>query len=168
MIRGLIETTLGQAGRAVLQFYEQHALVLGLIIVAYGILMFLSWQNLVHIYRFLVGMAAATLMDAGESSTSPRPDGGKRRRGDGQPTRERTSRPELPWQAAVDSVRFPFVSARAGLRPLRKTVAAAKSIIDERELWEHARAVAAGADVRRVAPAYRLTPPKRMEPHGKD
>jgi hypothetical protein len=161
MIRGLIDSMLGDAGRSVLQFYEQHALLFGLVIVAYGICMYLSWQNLIQIYRFLVLAAAATLK-ADPSTAQPT---GMNRRPKGRSDETDVA---LPWQQAVDSVRFPFVSPRAGLWPQRKSIAAAQKIIDPVELWEHARAVAAGVDVRRISPAYRLAAPQRTRAGGKD
>lgn len=165
MIRGLVESMIGAAGASVLQFYEAHALVLGLVIVLYGILMYLSWSNLVRIYRYLVATAAATLTPSDE------PGSQQRRRHGARASKPKTGRPgltELPWQEAVDKARFPLVSRRAGLLPMRKSIEAAKSIIDERELWEHARLVANGVDLRRIAPEYRLMGPRQVEKHGKD
>ena len=43
-----------------------------------------------------------------------------------------------------------------------------QSIVDERELLEHALAVANGADPRRIAPTYRLARPKQVAKHGKN
>jgi hypothetical protein len=154
MIRGLVESLLGEAGRTMLRFYESHALTLGLIIVAYGVLMYLSWTTLVRIYRYLVVAAAVEL-------------GQERERRSGGPKKASTL-PSLPWQAAVDSVRFPLVSREAGLLPIRKSVHAVQSIVDERELLQHALAVANGADPRRIAPTYRLARPRQVEKHGKN
>jgi hypothetical protein len=154
MIRGLVESLLGEAGRTVLRFYESHALILGLIIVAYGVLMYLAWTNLVRIYRYLVVAAAAELGQERE-----RRSGGSKKAG---------KLPPLPWQAAVDSVRFPLVARQAGLLPIRKSVHAVQSIIDERELLQHALAVANGADPRRIAPTYRLARLRQVEKHGKN
>jgi hypothetical protein len=165
MIRGLVEVMIGKAGTSVLHYYEGHALVLGLIIVLYGFLMYFSWSNLVQIYRYLVAAAAETLTCSSDPAAQPaNPNGAKR-------SRQKAPRPgmsELPWQDAVDSVRFPLVSRRSGLLPMRKSVDAARSIIDERELWEHARLVANGADLRRISPEYRLMPAKQVGTHGKD
>lgn len=171
MIRGVVEGMLGEAGRFVLRLYEQNALLLGLIIVAYGILMFLAWQNLIHIYRFLVQAAAASLAIEPEKPAAPE-DAKRHRRGvsggQARGAARRAAAVDLPWQAAVDSVRFPFVSPRAGLWPHRKSVLAVKKIVDERELWDHARAVAAGADVRNIAPVYRLASRRQTGTDGKD
>ncbi len=150
MIRGVIEAMLGEVGRSVLAFYEAHALTLSLLILAYGLLMYLSWANLVRIYRYLVVAAAQALGQAPGRAAGDGP---------GLP---------LPWQAAVDSVRFPLVARRAGLWPMRKSVRAAQAIIDERELLQHAQAVADGADLRRITPAYRLAPPRKVEGHGEN
>ncbi len=165
MIRGLVESMIGEAGTSVLGFYEAHALVLGLVIVLYGVLMYLSWSNLVRIYRYLVVAAAATLTPEVETSAPER-----RRHGAStpKPKAARPGRTELPWQEAVEKAGFPFVSRAAGLLPMRKSVEAVKAIIDERELWEHARLVANGANLRRIAPEYRLMGPRQVAKHGKD
>jgi hypothetical protein len=162
MIRGLVEAMLGQAGTSVLRYYEGHVLVLGTLIVLYGVLMWLSWNNLVGIYRRLVLAAAETLRQegasqAGNSNAAARPAGG--RRADRKTGGRKTA--DLPWQEAVDKARFPLVSRQAALLPVRKSVAAAKSIIDERELWQHAQLVANGANIRRIVPDYRLMPRKQ-------
>lgn len=164
MIRGLVEAMIGDAGASALRYYEAHALVLGLIIVVYGFVMYWSWSNLVRVYRYLVAAAAATLTPGEKTAARPH---GRSAPGSAKP-KSGHGRVELPWQAAVDSVNFPFVARRAGLLPMRKSVASARSIIDERELWEHARLVANGADVRRVAPEYRLMGPRQVEKDGKD
>lgn len=164
MIRGLIESMIGDAGTSALRFYEAHALLIGSLIVLYGVLMYLSWSNLVRIYRYLVLAAAATLTPDETAVQSRGRHGAKA-------SRPKTGRPgsaELPWEEAVASARFPLVSRRAGLLPIRKSIAAAQSIIDERELWEHAQMVARGANIRRVAPEYRLMGPRQVEKHGKD
>ena len=153
MIRGLVESMLGAVGRSVLVFYEAHVVILSLVIIAYGVLMFLAWMNLVRIYRYLVVFAAAEI----DPERKPTPGGAKRT----------AKLPTLPWQAAVDSVRFPLVSRRAGLLPMRKRVPAVQSIIDEHELLQHALAVADGADPRRISPAYRLADPKAINKHRK-
>jgi hypothetical protein len=164
MIRGLVEAMVGKAGTSVLHYYEGHALVLGLVIVLYGLLMYLSWSNLVRIYRYLVVAAAQSLTPASESAGTPARHGGSKR-----PAKAaRPGSTELPWQAAVDSARFPLVSKRVALLPVRKSVEAVKAIIDERELWEHARLVADGADIRRISPEYRLLPPKQVGSNGKN
>ncbi len=164
MIRGLVESMIGDAGASALRFYEAHALVIGLVIVLYGTLMYLSWSNVVRIYRYLVLAAAATLKPD-ETRSSRRGRHGART---AKPKIGRPGFAELPWEQAVAAARFPLVSRRSGLLPMRKSIAAVQSIIDERELWEHALLVAKGVNIRRIAPEYRLMSPKQVEKHGKN
>ena len=53
MVGPFLEAIMGDAGRAILYFYQANELIINSIILVYGLFMFLCWNNLLRIYRFL-------------------------------------------------------------------------------------------------------------------
>jgi len=54
MVRSFVEAILGEVGRQLLFAYEANAYWINWVVLAYGVIMFASWLNLVRIYRYLI------------------------------------------------------------------------------------------------------------------
>ncbi len=143
MIRALVEGMLGEFGRQVLYFYEAHALVLNLIVIAYGLIMLLSWQNLAYIYRYMVVRVARQVpLHPGLNHKSP--------------VKKIATAIPLPWQDALSASRFPLVASQVALVPVPKSAQALQKIFNQDELYQHALDVLNGADARKIQPSYKL------------
>lgn len=131
MIRAFIEMALGRWGVVVLNFYEANSLPINTIVVAYGLLLVLSWSNLFRIRRWLVAAIAYQIHE--------RPDMGPHSK-----LKRVLSEVEIPWEEAVKS-RFPFVSKQTGMWPKRTTVEALQELLSPEEMAEEALEVLAKA-----------------------
>ncbi len=143
MIRAFIEAILGESGRQILYFYEAHALSLNLIVLTYGLVMLMSWINLIRIYRYMVVLVAKQIHMHPELNRK-------------STVKKISDTVETPWQETVDAARFPLIASQIALVPVLKSVEAVKKIVDERELLSHALDVLKGADPRKVRPSYKL------------
>ena len=143
MLRPMIEAMLGEFGRQILFFYEANQLILNLIVITYGLIMFLSWSSLIRIYRHLVLLIAHQIEE--------NPDLGKKSK-----VSKIRKTVMIPWQEAVDGAWFPLVANNGGLIPTRKSIATIQRLFDEEELIKHALEVTNGESVRKIMPSYRL------------
>ncbi len=143
MIRPMIEALLGEFGRQLLYFYEANQLILNLIVLTYGLLMFLSWSTLIRIYRHLVLLIVKQIEQD--------PDLGKK----SKPAKIKNGI-EVPWQTAVDAAKFPFIANNGGVIPTLKSVNAVQKLFDVDELIKHALEVMQGTEIRKIIPSYRL------------
>lgn len=142
MLRPMIEGLLGEFGRQILYFYEANQLVLNLIVLTYGLIMFMSWSTLIRIYRHLVLLIADDI--------EKNPNLKKKSK-----VSKIKSEIEIPWQTAVDAAWFPLVANNGGIIPGRKSVAVVQKLFDEDELIAHAKEVLDGAEIRKIMPSYR-------------
>ena len=143
MLRPMIEAMLGEFGRSLLYFYEANQLLMNLIVLSYGLIMFLSWSTLIRIYRHMVLLIAKQIEDNPE--LGKKSNIGRIRKG-----------VEMPWQTAVDAAKFPLIANNGGLFPTRKTVKAVQRLFDEDELIKHALEVMGGTQIKKIMPSYRL------------
>jgi hypothetical protein len=142
MVRAMVETMLGGVGRPILSFYEAHALTLNLLALTYGLILLMSWVNLVRIYQYTVIQVAEHIHlnpDLNRKSTVKRV----------------ADAISIPWQEAVDKSHFPLIANQVAFFPAWKSVQALQKIVDEQELIEHALAVLQGADPRKIRPTYK-------------
>ena len=143
MVRGLIEMLLGDVGREMLYFYEANALVINILVLGYGFFMFYSWTNLVRIYRYLVTETAKQIhlhKDLNRKSTNKR-------------IRDTVG---VPWEKAIETSPFPFVTRLGGLIPRRKSIESLQYFLDEKEIVTQALAVLKGqANPARIMPSNR-------------
>jgi len=143
MIRPMIEALLGEFGRQILYFYEANQLIMNLIVLTYGLIMFLSWSTLIRIYRHLVLLIVKQIEE--------NPDLGKK----SKPAKISKSI-EVPWETAVDAAKFPLIANNGGVIPSRKSVKAVQKLFDEEELISHALDVMQGTEIKKIIPSYRL------------
>ena len=138
----MVEGMLGSVGRQILFFYEANALSLNLIVLTYGLLMLMAWLALTRIYRHLVVLVAKEIhlnSQINKEST----------------LKQIRSTIKIPWKVAVNAARFPIISGQTGLYPVRKSIGAVQSMLDEDELITHALAVLNGENPRKIMPSYR-------------
>jgi hypothetical protein len=153
MIREMIEVVMGGMFRSLLAFYEAHALPLNLLVLVYGLIMLMSWLNLVRIYRYLVVAVAKQIhLNPDLSADSS--------------VRKVDELVAIPWDEAVRLAPFPFVGSQVMPWPLPKSAAAVQRIVDRDELLVHALDVLNGTHPGSIMPTYnRLWRKKRAKAH---
>jgi hypothetical protein len=139
MVRIAVETLLGEVGRQILFFYEEHAFIINLIILIYGFILFFAWSNLVKIHRYLVIEIAKQIHLRGDLDKDSSP-------------KKVLKKVHIPWEKAIQMSRFPFVAKMSGLWPRRKSVAVLKQYLIEEDMAAHALAVNNGANIRKISP----------------
>ncbi|HQE17567.1 MAG TPA: hypothetical protein PK607_03620, partial [Aggregatilineales bacterium] len=88
MLYALIETYLGPIGRAMLHFYIENSLVINTLVVAYGLVIVMSWTNLVSIRKRLVGAIAAQIVQNPALNAQSK-------------VKRVLKEVDIPWQAAI-------------------------------------------------------------------
>jgi hypothetical protein len=139
MVRIAVETMLGGVGREILYFYEAHAFIINLFVLAYGFILFFAWSNLVKIHRYLVIAIAKQIHTRGDLDKDSSP-------------KKVLKKVHIPWDEAMKKSRFPFVAKMSGLWPKRKSVSVLKDILIAEDLAAHALAVNNGANIRKISP----------------
>ena len=150
MVGPFIEALMGDVGRAILYFYQDHALVINTIILIYGVFMFYSWNNLLRIYRFLIVEIAR---DAHTSEDLNRKKSNKKIR----------KIIGIPWEKAVETSPFPFIARIGAIVPKRKTVENLQLLFDEKDLADQALKALQGAKIQRMMPSTRKMLQREME-----
>lgn len=125
MIYAIIESYLGPIGRAMLHFYQTNSLAINSVVVLYGLLIVLSWTNLVSIRKRLIGSIVAQMVQSGTLHSRSK-------------VKCVLSEVDIPWQAAIDDVRFPFVARQTAFWPKRKTVEAVQELLPAEDLAQQA------------------------------
>jgi len=142
MVGPFIEALLGDVGRAILYFYRDHALIINTVVLVYGLFMFITWNNLVRIYRFLIVEMAK---EAHLSEELNRKKSNKKIR----------KIIGVPWEEAVKASPFPFIARMGALIPRRKTVENLQLLLDEKDLADKTLKALQGAKIQRMAPSTR-------------
>jgi hypothetical protein len=121
MVRALIEMALGPLGIQVLDFYLSHSLIPNSVVLAYGIFIFASWRNLAGIRMRLVSSMIGQLRAAGHLDADMKPS-------------RVLDRTTIPWEQAIEHLRFPWVARQMGLWPKRATLHNVQSLLDQEVL----------------------------------
>jgi len=116
MVRALVEMALGQLGVQVLDFYLAHSLVINGLVLAYGFVVFASWRNLVGIRKRLVGSMIHQVKESGGQYEDLK-------------VSHVLSRTSIPWQSAIQGMRFPWVARQMELWPRRATLNHVQSML---------------------------------------
>jgi hypothetical protein len=118
-----VKTRTGAWGPVLLDFYLQNAWWINSIVVAYGFLLLLSWQNLSRMSDELVGqiLEQAKRMEAGKKKSR------KHRL-------VRLSDFQLSWERAFASGKFPFVAKGSGFVIRRSNPQNIHAMISDRDL----------------------------------
>ena len=143
MIGLMVGVMLGSYGRSVLSYYEAHRVPLDAIILTYGLIMLVSWQNMLAMYRFMVVDVAKQI--------HLHPDlNGK------SSVKKVAAAISVPWQEAARKARFPLVASQIALVPVPKSAAAIQRVVNSDQVIEHALALLNGADPRKIRPSYKM------------
>ncbi len=118
-----VKSKTGVWGPALLELYFQNAGWINAIIVTYGLLLVLSWQNLSRVSDSLVDQileqAKATKVTKGTGS---------------KPKVVHLSDFQLSWEGAFSSSKFPFVAKQAGFMIRRSNLENVRALISDRDL----------------------------------
>ena len=142
MIRSFLEAMMGEYGRQILYFYEANSCVISSLIVTYGIFMFLTWNNMVRVYRYLI-IEVAKLVHLDENLS---------RKSTNKRVRDTI---DIPWGQAVEKAPFPLIARLGALYPKRITEETLKMYFDEKEIVNRALKLLKGEDIRRMTPTTR-------------
>jgi len=124
-----------------LAFYEAHSLVLNLIVLTYGLVMFMSWLNLIRIYRYLVVAVAKQIhLHPNLSAKSS--------------VEKVAELVAIPWEEAVHAANFPLIGSQVMLLPRLKSAAAVENALDRHELIGHALEVLNGRHPSKIQPTF--------------
>ena len=121
-----VKSQTGFWGPALLGFYARNAPWINTLVLAYGLLLVLSWQNLSRVLDDLVDQV---LEQARRKAAGTSKKGGKAktvRLGDFQ----------LSWERAYATNRFPFVARQTAFLVHRSTLENVRKLISERELFQ--------------------------------
>jgi len=143
MIRSFIEAMMGEVGRQILYFYEANACAINSVILTYGLFMWLTWNNLVRVYRYLIVEVAKAIHlheDLKRKSTNKR-------------VRDTI---EIPWGEAAKTSPIPFVSRLGALIPKRMRVDTLQMYFDEKEIVDGALKILKGENIRKITPSSRM------------
>jgi hypothetical protein len=113
----------GVWGPALLDLYFQNAGWINTIVIAYGLLLLLSWQNLSRVCDALVDQILEQAMKINVT--------GKKGK---QPKMVYLSDFQLSWERAFASSRFPFVAKQAGIVIRLSSLENIRALISDRDL----------------------------------
>ena len=150
MVRTFVEAILGEVGRQLLYSYEANAYWINWLVLAYGLIMFASWMNLVRIYRYLIVEMAK------EAHTSDELN----RKKSNKKIREIIG---IPWEKAVEQSPLPFIARIGDLIPKRKTVENLQKFLDEKDLADKTLKALQGAKIQRMSPSTRRMMQRELE-----
>ena len=118
-----VKSKTGVWGPALLDFYFQNAGWINAILVAYGLLLLLSWQNLSRVIDALVDQ----ILEQAKQTKVPEEKAGK-------PKIVHLSDFRPSWEDAFASSKFPFVAKGNGLIIRRSNLENVRALISNREL----------------------------------
>lgn len=118
-----VKSKTGVWGPALLDLYFQNSGWINAIVVAYGLLLLLSWQNLSRISDSLVDQ----ILEQARGIDVTKGKGNK-------PKIVHLSDFKLSWEGAFVSSKFPFIAKQAGLVIRRSTLENVRALISDRDL----------------------------------
>lgn len=121
MVRALVYMILGPLGIRVLEYYQANSLVINSVVLAYGVLIFISWRNLAGIRKRLVADMVRQLRQAGHTEAGMRAS-------------QVIKWTEIAWEESLRGVRFPLVARQTELWPKRVSLAAVQQMLDPKVL----------------------------------
>jgi hypothetical protein len=118
-----VKSLTGIWGPALLQLYFRNAIWINTLVVAYGLLLLLSWQNLSRILDDLVAQVVEQARNSIDPSSKI-----------STPKLVRLSDFQLSWERAFAASRFPFVARQTAFSLRRSTVDNVRELITNRDL----------------------------------
>jgi hypothetical protein len=150
MVRSFVEYILGDFGRQILYYYEANAFWINIIILIYGLFMFVAWQNLVRIYRFLIVEMAKAAHTSEELN----------RKKSNKKIRKIIG---IPWEKAVEQSPLPFIARIGDLAPKRNTVENLQGYFDEKDLADKTLRALQGEKIQKMMPSTRKMLKRELE-----
>ena len=150
MVRSFIEVLLGEVGRQLLFAYEANAYWINWLVLFYGLIMFVSWMNLVRIYRFLIVEMAKSAHTSEDLN----------RKKSNQKIRKIVG---IPWEQAVAQSPLPFIARIGDLVPRRKTVENLQRFLDEKDLADKTLKALQGEKIQKMSPSTRRMMQREMD-----
>lgn len=150
MVGPFIEALMGDVGRAILYFYQDNSLIINVIVLTYGLFMFIAWKNLLRIYRFLIVEMAKAAHTSEELN----------RKKSNKKIRKIIG---VPWEKAIETSPFPYIARIGALVPKRKTVENLQLLFDEKDLADKALKAIQGAKIQKMIPSNRLMLKRELE-----
>ena len=144
MVGPFLEALMGDAGRAILYFYQANELIINSTILVYGVFMFLCWNNLLRIYRFLIV----------EMAKSAHLSDDLNRKKSNKKIRKIIG---IPWDKAIEVSPFPYIARIGALSPKRKTIENLQLLFNE------ALKALQGAKIQRMMPSNREMLQREMD-----
>lgn len=115
-MRDFLVSFMGPIFGVIFDFYAAHALLFNSIVILYGFVIVLSWNNLVSIRRRLVLALVDQLRAAPDQLAGADPD-------------RVLESVTIPWEEAVSAARFPLVARQTALYPRRKSIEAVQALL---------------------------------------
>jgi hypothetical protein len=150
MVGPFIEAMMGDIGRAILYFYRDNSLIINLIVLTYGLFMFIAWNNLLRIYRFLIVEMARAAHTSEELN----------RKKSNKKIRKIIG---VPWEKAIETSPFPYIARIGAIIPKRKTIENLQLLFDEKDLADKALKAIQGAKIQKMMPSTRKMMQREME-----
>ena len=150
MVGPFIEALMGDVGRAILYFYQANELIINSTILVYGLFMFLCWNNLLRIYRFLIVEMAKSAHLSDELN----------RKKSNKKIRKIIG---VPWDKAIEVSPFPYIARIGALSPKRKTTENLQLLFNEKDLADKALKALQGAKIQRMMPSNREMLQREMD-----
>jgi hypothetical protein len=150
MVGPFIEAMMGDIGRAILYFYRDNSLIINLIVLTYGLFMFIAWNNLLRIYRFLIVEMARAAHTSEELN----------RKKSNKKIRKIIG---VPWEKAIETSPFPYIARIGAIIPKRKTIENLQLLFDEKDLADKALKAIQGAKIQKMMPSTRLMLIRELE-----
>ncbi len=150
MVGPFLEALMGDAGRAILYFYQANELIINSTILVYGVFMFLCWNNLLRIYRFLIV----------EMAKSAHLSDDLNRKKSNKKIRKIIG---IPWDKAIEVSPFPYIARIGALSPKRKTIENLQLLFNEKDLADKALKALQGAKIQRMMPSNREMLQREMD-----
>lgn len=115
-MRDFLVSFMGPLFGVIFDFYAAHALLFNTIVLVYGFVIVLSWNNLVSIRRRLVEALVDQLRAV---------PGGY----DGLDASRILEEVSIPWEETVSAAGFPLVARQTALYPRRKSVDVVRALL---------------------------------------
>ena len=128
----------GTWGPAMLAFYERNAGWINIIVVLYGLILLLSWQNM---DRVISELTEQIMTQAAQIQSS--------RKKEAKSKKMSLAEFELSWDKALMKSRFPLIAKQTGIIPCKSSLENIRSLVTKDDLFKRtARKLAAlGIDI---------------------
>ncbi len=150
MVGPFLEALMGDIGRAILYFYQDNALMINVVVLTYGLFMFVAWNNLLRIYRFLIVEMAKGAHTSEELN----------RKKSNKKIRKIIG---IPWEKAIETSPFPYIARIGAIVPKRKTIENLQLLFDEKDLADKALKAIQGAKIQKMMPSNREMLQREMD-----